>query len=227
MDKTIVKNLKEALNAAQTEAQGLQPLSDASAKIQQGINEQRAIQAQAEAATTRAAELSAKRYFGEATDAEVEAATKTANEARIQAQSAALNVEQLERQLEIVNQRYATAHAGFQRAQENANVCREAAILGAADDVASEYIDAVVAARAALLRLLGHSKALEMARTKHRPGHPASGFTDRYIFEFPLPGFILPSFATRRDELQAWGMPDVTAAASEAAQELQAAGIPL
>lgn len=55
MDKAIINNLKEAQAAAQAEAQGLQTLSDASAKIQQGINEQRAIRAQAEAATTLAA----------------------------------------------------------------------------------------------------------------------------------------------------------------------------
>ena len=97
--------------------------------------------------------------------------------------------------------------------------------LGAADDVASEYIDAVVAARSALLRLLGHSKALETVRAMRRPGQPASGFTDRYVFEFPLPGFMLPAFATRRDELQAWGLDEVAEAAREAAQELRAAGV--
>jgi hypothetical protein len=227
MDKAIINNLKEAQAAAQAEVQALQGLSDASAKIQQGISEQRAIRAQAEAASTLAAELSAKRYFGEATDAEVAAATKAASDAGIQAQSAALIIEQLERQLEIINQRYATAHAVFQRAQANVNGCREAAVLGAADDVADEYIDAVVAARAALLRLLGHSKALEMVRAMLRPGQTVSGFTDRYVFEFPLPGFTLPAFATRRDELQAWGLDEVAEAGRKAAQELKEAGIPL
>lgn len=227
MDNAIINNLKEAQAVAQTEAQGLQVLSDASAKIQKGIDEQRAIRAQAEAATTLVAELSAKRYFGEATDAQVEAATKAASDAGVQAQGAALIIEQLERQLAIVNQRYATAHAGFQRAQDNVNGCREAAILGAADNVADDYIDAVVAARSALLRLLGHSKALETVRAMRRPGQPVSGFTDRYVFEFPLPGFMLPAFVTRRDELQAWGLDEVAEAAREAAQELKEAGIPI
>lgn len=227
MDNAIINNLQAAIAAAQAEADGLQSLSDASAKIQKGINEQRAIAAAAEAATTRAAELSAKRYFGEATDADVEAATKAANAAGVQAQSAALIIEQLERQLQIVNQRYSAAHAGFQRAQDFVNDCREAAILGAADDVAGEYIDAIVAARSALLRLLGHSKALESMRAMRRPGEAVSGFTDRYVFDFPLPGFMLPAFATRRNELQAWTLDEVAKAGRAAVGELKAAGIPV
>ncbi len=85
----------------------------------------------------------------------------------------------------------------------------------------------LVAARSALLRLLGHSKTLETVRAMRRPGQPASGFTDRYIFEFPLPGFMLPAFATRRDELQAWGLDEVAEAARKAAQDLKEAGIPI
>lgn len=225
MDNAIINNLQAAITTAQAEAEGLQSLSDASAKIQKGINEQRAIAAAAESAATRAAELSAKRYFGEATDAEVKAATQAASDAGIQAQSAALVVEQLERQLQIVNDRYAAAHVGFQRAQDNVNGCREAAILNAADDVAGEYIDAIVAARAALLRLLGHSKALERVRAVRRPGEAVTGFTDRYVFDFPLPGFVLPAFATRRNELQAWGLDEVEAAGRAAVGELKTVGV--
>lgn len=60
-----------------------------------------------------------------------------------------------------------------------------------------------------------------------RPGEAVSGFTDRYVFDFPLPGFMLPAFATRRNELQAWTLDEVAKAGRAAVGELKAAGIPV
>jgi hypothetical protein len=158
------QSLKEQLAAAHAELQAVaqeqQKRADANTKVNAEIARLDGLRAASAAADEHAAQVSARRHLGEATDAEAHAARQAADGAAAAAAGAERAIIQLQREAELVQSRYMDAIAPGEAAQNVCNQLRSAVLHESANEAAVEYINAVAAARDALVKLIGHAKAL-------------------------------------------------------------------
>lgn len=157
-------SLKEQLAAAQFEVRAQadvqKKLSEASAKIAAEIRRVGGLKRTADALTEEAAQVGARRILGEATDAEAEAANARAAQARADAAGADTVIAQLNRENELVSQRYQSVVPAAQVAQNVCNQIRAAMVRESAEAAAAEYVAAANALGLALRKVVAHAKAL-------------------------------------------------------------------
>ena len=158
------QSLKEQLAAAHAEfqavAQEQQKRADANTKVNGEIARLNGLKAASAAADEHAAQVSAQRHLGEATDAEAQVARQAADDAAAAGAGAERAIIQLQREAELVHGRYMDTMAPGNAAQNICNHLRSAVLHESANEAAVEYINAVGAARDALVKLVGHAKAL-------------------------------------------------------------------
>ena len=158
------QTLKEQLAAAHAEFQVIgqqqKKLSDASSRINGEIRRLSALKQSASTANEEAAQVSARRLLGEATDAEAARARAAAESAVAEASGADREIAQLQREAELIHGRYMDAVAPGTSAQAVCNQIRGAILHESANEAAVEYIEAMAKARDALTKVFGHAKAL-------------------------------------------------------------------
>jgi hypothetical protein len=189
MDNSLKEQLAAANAAFQPHVEEQTRLSEASRKIGDEIRRLQGLKREAEAAAEASAQVSARRHLGEATDAEADAARAEADRAAAEAEGADRAITQLNRENELVNARFQASIPQAAAAQNVCNQLRAAVLLEDADRAAVEYLESVQAMGAALVRLLGYSKALERIQG-------AQPFAQRVTERIELPAF--PALAAFR-----------------------------
>lgn len=180
------QSLKEQLAAAHAELQRCgaeqKRLSTASTEINDEIRRLTDLKKAADSAQEEAAQVSARHLIGEATDDELARARDVEERAAAAASGADRLIAQRQRASELIHERYMAAVAPGTAAQNVCNQFRAAILHKSADESAAEYIDAVGAARDALVKLLGHAKALSRVQG-------AEPFVSYFHAKMDLPAF--------------------------------------
>ena len=178
--------LKEQLAAAHADVQRCgaeqQKLSAASATINNKIRELSALKEAVASAQEEAAQVSARRLIGEATDEEAADARHAADRAAGDAAGAERLIAQLQREAELIHERYMAAVPPGTAAQNVCNQLRASILLESADEAAVEYLEAVAVARDKLAKLFGHAKAMNRI-------HGAEPFVRYFHAALELPAF--------------------------------------
>lgn len=187
------QSLKEQLAAAHAELQSIgheqQKRSEASSKVNGEIARLNALKADTAAADEHAAQISARRHLGEATDAEAKAARDAAESAAAAAAGAERAIVQLQREAELVHGRYMDTIAPGTAAQAVCNQLRAAVLYESANQAVVEYLEAASTLREKLQVLVGHAKALERIKG-------AEPFTRQFHVALDVPAF--PTLAAFR-----------------------------
>lgn len=161
MDVTLSQQLSQAQAALKAQADDQNKMAKASGKITAEIRRITDLKRAAVDAAEAAAQVGARRLLGEATAAEAEDAKEAATNARFAAAGADEAIAQLNREAELVSQRYHATISGVTAAQNVCNQIQAAMIVESANASAAEYLATAQAMAAALLKLVAHAKALE------------------------------------------------------------------
>jgi len=224
MENSLKEQLAVACAALKPHVEGQSLLSEASRKIASEIRRLQGVKQLADTAAEAAAQVSARRHLGEATDSEAEEARAAADAAAAEADGADRAIAQLNRENELVHARYQAAVPQGVAAQNVCNHLRAAILLEEADRAALEYIAAVKAMCESLVKVLGCSKAIERI-----PG--VQGFAPRPVEHLTLPAF--PSLASFRPSphqsfvVNVGSIASVNEAADEVTRRLRADGVQL
>ena len=224
MQSSLYEQLAAAQATLKTHADTQQKLSQAQARAGTEIRRLEKLKVVAKEKAEAAAQVGARRLMGEATDKEAEDAAQAAHDALLEAAGVDHAVNRLNRESELVSERYQAAVPEAVAAQNVCNQIRVAILLESADEAAAVYLQAANAMRDALVTLLAHAKALERVQ-------PNTAFTVQYPHSVDVPAFpTLNAFKPNphwRMALPVGDAAKLTAAADAVMRKLGTDGKPL
>lgn len=179
-------NLREQLATAQatvkTHADNQKMLSTAQARAGNEARRLEAMKKVAVEAAEQAAQVGAAFHMGEATERDVKKANEAAHDAMVAAGGADHAIKRLNREAELISERYHASHPDAVAAQNVCNQIRAAILLESADEAAMTYLEKARAMRDALFELMAHGKALERVQE-------SASFTQHYPQVVQVPSF--------------------------------------
>ena len=189
MQSTLYEQLAAAQAIVKAHGDTQEKLSAALARSGAETRRLEALKKVAVDAAEHAAKIGALFHMGEATDKDVKAANEAAHDAMVTAGGADHAIKRLNREAELISERYHASHPAAVAAQEVCNQLRAHILLESTNEAAVKYRAAVTATHGALVHLLGHEEALKRTGT-------GSSFTPRYPHGLEVPAFpSLPAFA--------------------------------